>query len=67
MREGTSHEGGDHLLFLGHVIEVAYRDDTPLIFTNGRYCTPATLRFALILPRQRLQRRLKIVEVSLCC
>jgi flavin reductase (DIM6/NTAB) family NADH-FMN oxidoreductase RutF len=33
-------EGGDHLMFIGEVLRVTYRDDVPLIFSSGRYCTP---------------------------
>lgn len=36
-------EGGDHLIILGEVADLSYCDDVPLIFSNGRYCTPATL------------------------
>ena len=36
-------EGGDHLIFLGEVADLSYCDDVPLIFSNGRYCTTATL------------------------
>jgi len=33
-------EGGDHLMFIGEVLRVTYRDDVPLIISSGRYCTP---------------------------
>lgn len=33
-------EAGDHLMFIGEVLRMAYRDDVPLIFSSGRYCTP---------------------------
>ena len=32
-------EGGDHLLFIGHVHRMAYDDGDPLIFNAGKYCT----------------------------
>lgn len=37
-------EGGDHLMFIGEVLRVTYRDDVPLIFSAGRYCTPSEIR-----------------------
>ena len=36
-------EGGDHLMFIGEVLRVTYRDDVPLIFSGGRYCTPLAI------------------------
>jgi flavin reductase (DIM6/NTAB) family NADH-FMN oxidoreductase RutF len=36
-------EGGDHLMFIGEVLRVTYRDDVPLIFSSGRYCTPLAI------------------------
>jgi flavin reductase (DIM6/NTAB) family NADH-FMN oxidoreductase RutF len=36
-------EGGDHLMFIGEVLHVSYRDDVPLIFSGGRYCTPLAI------------------------
>ena len=36
-------EGGDHLLFIGRVVHVAYRDGDPLLFSAGKYCMPALL------------------------
>ena len=36
-------EGGDHLMFVGEVLRVKYRDDVPLIFSSGRYCTPLAI------------------------
>jgi flavin reductase (DIM6/NTAB) family NADH-FMN oxidoreductase RutF len=36
-------EGGDHLMFIGEVLNVTYRNDVPLIFSAGRYCTPQAL------------------------
>jgi flavin reductase (DIM6/NTAB) family NADH-FMN oxidoreductase RutF len=35
--------GGDHLIFIGRVERARYRDGEPLIFSAGRYCTPALL------------------------
>jgi len=37
-------EGGDHLMFIGEVLRVTYRDDIPLIFSGGRYCTPSVIQ-----------------------
>lgn len=36
-------EGGDHVIFLGRVQRARYRDGEPLIFSAGRYCTPALM------------------------
>ena len=36
-------DAGDHLMFIGEVLRVAYRDDVPLIFSSGRYCTPSAI------------------------
>lgn len=36
-------EGGDHLLFIGHVHKLAYGEGEPLIFNAGKYCTARTL------------------------
>lgn len=33
----AQHEGGDHLIIVGRVNTVAYRDGTPLLFSAGRY------------------------------
>jgi flavin reductase (DIM6/NTAB) family NADH-FMN oxidoreductase RutF len=35
--------GGDHIIFLGRVRNVAFRDGHPLIFSGGKYCTHAEL------------------------
>jgi flavin reductase (DIM6/NTAB) family NADH-FMN oxidoreductase RutF len=35
--------GGDHLIFLGRVLRVAYRDGEPLIFVTGGYWRPAPI------------------------
>lgn len=35
--------GGDHLLFIGRVLRISYRDGDPLIFNAGRYCTAVTM------------------------
>lgn len=32
-------KGGDHILFVGRVHRIRYRDGDPLIFSAGRYCT----------------------------
>jgi 3-hydroxy-9,10-secoandrosta-1,3,5(10)-triene-9,17-dione monooxygenase reductase component len=36
-------EGGDHLLFVGRVLRLAYGDGDPLIFNAGKYCTAREL------------------------
>lgn len=37
-------EGGDHFMFIGEVRHVDYCDDIPLIYSGGRYCTPAIIQ-----------------------
>lgn len=37
-------EGGDHLLFVGRVHRIRYRDGEPLIFNAGKYATALPLR-----------------------
>ena len=37
-------EGGDHLLFVGRVHRIRYRDGEPLIFNAGKYATAVALR-----------------------
>lgn len=37
-------EGGDHVLFVGRVHRIRYRDGDPLIFSGGRYCTALAMR-----------------------
>jgi flavin reductase (DIM6/NTAB) family NADH-FMN oxidoreductase RutF len=37
-------EGGDHVLFLGEVVALSYREGEPLIFSSGNYCTPELIR-----------------------
>jgi flavin reductase (DIM6/NTAB) family NADH-FMN oxidoreductase RutF len=38
-RAHSRHDGGDHLLFIGHVERFAYdRDRRPLVYQCGRYC-----------------------------
>lgn len=38
-RTEQTHEGGDHVLFVGRVGRVRYRDGHPLVFSAGRYCS----------------------------
>jgi flavin reductase (DIM6/NTAB) family NADH-FMN oxidoreductase RutF len=35
--------GGDHMIFIGSVERARHREGEPLIFSAGRYCTPALL------------------------
>lgn len=35
----TTTVGGDHVIFIGRVRHVAFREGDPLIFSSGRYCT----------------------------
>lgn len=37
-------EAGDHVLFIGRVHRIGYRDGDPLIFNAGRYCTALPMR-----------------------
>lgn len=39
-------EGGDHLIFIGRVTRVAWRDGEPLIFSAGRLCQSSALEEA---------------------
>ena len=39
-----SQEAGDHVLFIGRVHRIRYRDGDPLIFNAGRYCTALPMR-----------------------
>lgn len=36
-------EAGDHVIFLGRVERMRYRDGVPLLYSGGRYCVPADL------------------------
>jgi flavin reductase (DIM6/NTAB) family NADH-FMN oxidoreductase RutF len=40
-RNETRYYSGDHVIFIGHVIQYAYRDCAPLVFCNGRYASLA--------------------------
>jgi flavin reductase (DIM6/NTAB) family NADH-FMN oxidoreductase RutF len=42
-RTESTIEGGDHVIFIGRVIQAHYRDGEPLIFAAGRYGTHAPL------------------------
>lgn len=43
-RAHAQHDGGDHLLFIGHVERFAYdRGKRPLVFHGGRYCLSGTI------------------------
>ena len=37
-------EGGDHVLFVGRVHRIRYRNGEPLIFNSGKYCTALPVR-----------------------
>ncbi len=37
-------EGGDHILFVGRVHRIRFRDGNPLIFSAGRYCAALPMR-----------------------
>ncbi len=37
-------DGGDHVLFVGHVRRTAWHHGEPLIFSAGQYCTSLPLR-----------------------
>lgn len=37
-------DGGDHVLFVGRVLRLRYRDGDPLIFSAGQYCTALPMR-----------------------
>ena len=36
-------DGGDHLLFIGRVQRIRWRDGPPLVFSAGRYCSAQVL------------------------
>lgn len=40
-RNATRYEGGDHLIFLGEVVDFAKRDGEPLLYYSGAYRTLA--------------------------
>ena len=42
-RTETAIEGGDHMIFIGRVIQAHYREGEPLIFAAGKYGTHAPL------------------------
>lgn len=42
-RTETVLEGGDHMIFIGRVMQAHYREGEPLIFAAGRYGTHAPL------------------------
>lgn len=37
-------DGGDHVIFIGRVNRITWRDGEPLIFSGGQYCTSIPLR-----------------------
>lgn len=37
----SSHEGGDHTIFVGEVIKLSIRDSSPLVYFHGNYHTLA--------------------------
>ena len=39
----TTLAGGDHMIFIGRVVQAHYRDGEPLIFAGGRYGTHSPL------------------------
>lgn len=43
-------DGGDHVLFVGRVLRLRYRDGDPLIFNAGRYCTALPMPLATAEP-----------------
>jgi flavin reductase (DIM6/NTAB) family NADH-FMN oxidoreductase RutF len=40
--------GGDHVIFLGRVLQAAYRDGEPLIFASGGYWRPAPIALSAV-------------------
>jgi flavin reductase (DIM6/NTAB) family NADH-FMN oxidoreductase RutF len=42
-RTETAIEGGDHMIFIGRVVQAHYREGEPLIFAAGKYGTHAPL------------------------
>ena len=42
-RTETMIEGGDHMIFIGRVVQAHYREGEPLIFAAGKYGTHAPL------------------------
>lgn len=42
-RTETTVQGGDHMIFIGRVMQAHYRDGEPLIFAAGRYGTHVPL------------------------
>jgi flavin reductase (DIM6/NTAB) family NADH-FMN oxidoreductase RutF len=36
-------DGGDHVLFVGRVTRIRWRDGQPLVFCAGRYCCTGDL------------------------
>ena len=42
-RHAAHHAGGDHMILVGEVIDLAYRDKRPLVFFGGRYMAAAGL------------------------
>ena len=39
-RNETRYYSGDHVIFIGHVLQYAWRDCVPLVFCRGRYSDP---------------------------
>ena len=33
------YEGGDHTIFIGHIVALGTNDTTPLLYYRGKYCT----------------------------
>jgi flavin reductase (DIM6/NTAB) family NADH-FMN oxidoreductase RutF len=40
-RNETRYYSGDHVIFIGHVLQYGWRDCTPLVFSRGRYTETA--------------------------
>lgn len=36
----TKHEGGDHVIFIGEVVDTAHAPGTPLLYASGNYSVP---------------------------
>jgi flavin reductase (DIM6/NTAB) family NADH-FMN oxidoreductase RutF len=45
--------GGDHVIFLGRVLQAAYREGEPLIFANGGYWRPAPIALSAVPQRRK--------------
>jgi flavin reductase (DIM6/NTAB) family NADH-FMN oxidoreductase RutF len=59
-------EGGDHLIFIGRVERVTYRDGEPLIFSGGSFCVPTQFQKPQTVPETRSSGQAAQIQRECC-